>query len=33
MTEHERSFQLSDLEAWILETIDNTGWYATCGFL
>ena len=32
MTEHERSFQLSDLEAWILDTIDNTGWYAYLWF-
>jgi hypothetical protein len=32
MTEHEQSFELSDLEAWILETIDNTGWYAYLWF-
>jgi hypothetical protein len=28
MAEHGQSVQLSDLEAWILETIDNIGWYA-----
>jgi len=32
MTEHECNFQLSDLEAWILETIDNIGWYAYLWF-
>jgi hypothetical protein len=32
MTEHEHSIQLSDLEAWILETIDNIGWYAYLWF-
>jgi hypothetical protein len=32
MTEHECNFQLSDLEAWILETIDNPGWYAYLRF-
>ena len=32
MTEHEHNIQLSDLEAWILETIDNIGWYAYLWF-
>ena len=32
MTEQERSFQLSDLEAWILATIENIGWYAYLWF-
>ena len=32
MTEHEHSIQLSDLEAWILETIDNIGWHAYLWF-
>jgi hypothetical protein len=34
MTEHEQKqeFQLSDLEAWILETVDNIGWYAYLWF-
>ena len=32
MTDHERELQLSDLEAWILETIDNIGWHAYLWF-
>lgn len=32
MTEHGKTFDLSDLEAWILETIDNIGWYAYLWF-
>ena len=27
-----QGFQFSDLEAWILETIDNIGWYAYLWF-
>ena len=27
-----QEFQFSDLEAWILETIDNVGWYAYLWF-
>lgn len=32
MTDREYTFQLSDLDAWILETIDNVGWYAYLWF-
>jgi hypothetical protein len=33
MMEQEHTVQFSDLEAWILETIDNTGgWYAYLWF-
>src|SRR4051812_15190839 len=32
MTEKEPGFELSDLEAWILETIDNIGWHAYLWF-
>lgn len=31
-TDSAQQFQLSDLEAWILETIDNVGWYAYLWF-
>jgi hypothetical protein len=27
-----QEFQFSDLEAWILETIENVGWYAYLWF-
>ncbi len=30
--EQGQGFQLSDLEAWILETVDNIGWYAYLWF-
>jgi hypothetical protein len=30
--ERHQDFQLSDLEAWILETVDNIGWYAYLWF-
>ena len=30
--DREQGFQLSDLEAWILETIDNIGWYSYLWF-
>ena len=29
---HEQEFRLSDLEAWILETVDNIGWYSYLWF-
>ncbi len=32
MPEPNENFELSDLEAWILETIDNIGWYAYLWF-
>ena len=32
MTENQHNITLSDLEAWILETIDNIGWYAYLWF-
>jgi hypothetical protein len=30
--EQEQELQFSDLEAWILETVDNIGWYAYLWF-
>jgi hypothetical protein len=30
--QQEQVFQLSDLEAWILGTVDNIGWYAYLWF-